>query len=217
MDDKKRKQTIRRNFIESLKGIGNSVANSAFNDVAKGVAKSGTQQFLNRYPQSNQAYPQSNQAFPKPAMPLPTSGEFGAPRLPQAENKEKFRWSGQDFTSLRQEERLVFKRSEREIKIQIETVRNELIKLVQETQKISKEVKIAAFQAPVDPGVYHLTFFEKLREFIIFIRKNIAESKNWLAVCNQRSKKRNSYWSKFKKSGTKFMLSAERYMTNQAG
>ena len=82
---------------------------------------------------------------------------------------------------------------------------------------MSKEVEIAAMQAPVEPGVYHLNFLEKLRETIIFLSKSIKESFNWLAVCNSRAKKRSHYWSQVKKSGTKYMLSQERYMATQAG
>lgn len=196
MDDKKKKQQIRKNFLESLKEIGSDVGKSTVKDL------------LTKMPQSA-----ANQIFGPGSAP----NETGQDKFPSPENKERFRWSRQEFTNIRVQERMVFKRAEEEIKAQIEAIRAELAKLVMSTQGLAKEVRIASVAAPVEPGVYHLSFLESLREFIIFMRKNITESKNWLAVCNAKAKKRNYYWGQFKKSGTKFLLSSERYMSTQAG
>jgi uncharacterized phage-associated protein len=85
------------------------------------------------------------------------------------------------------------------------------------TKDLVQEVEKATKIEPVDPGLYHLNFFEKLKQTIITLRKKIEDSANWLALFNQRSKKKNYYWSQVRKSGTKFMLSQERYMATQAG
>jgi hypothetical protein len=199
MNDKKKKQIVRKNFLESLKEIGGNVAKTTAKDVIAGVAKAAPRQILGGLP--------SQSPF----------GEFGQDQMPTPENKERFQWSRQEFTDIRIQERMIFKKAEQEVKLEIEAIRDELLKLVKSSQRLAKQVEIAAIQAPVAPGVYHVTFLEKLRGFIIFLRKNITESRNWLATCNAKAKKRNYYWNQFKKSGTKFMLSSERYMATQAG
>ena len=195
MDDKKKKKIVRKNFLESLRELGSGVPKSLVKDVAGGVAKSSYDQIFGQMRSSPDQNPvQSN------------------------EQKERLKWSGQEFTNLKQQERLIFKQEEQEIRVQIEAIRAELVKIVETTKELQKEIKVAAVQAPVNPGVYHLTFLERLREFIILMRKNIAESKNWLAISNQKSsKKKGYYWAQYQKSGSKFLLSSERYMATQAG
>lgn len=122
-----------------------------------------------------------------------------------------------EFWDLRHQEKLLFTRNERETRLQIEAIQEELKKLALSTKNLTKEVEIAVKQAPVEPGVYHLTFFENLRQLLVFFRKKVKESATWLAASNQRGKKRNFYWAQVKKSGTKFMLSQERYMATQSG
>lgn len=134
------------------------------------------------------------------------------------EYREKQRWQfQQDFLDIRKQEKLIWTRAEQETKLQITALIQELKKIAESTKELAKEVQIAAVQAPVEPGSYHLSFFENLRETILLFRKHIQESASWLAAFNQKAKKRNFYWRQVRKSGTKFMLSSERYMATQAG
>jgi len=123
----------------------------------------------------------------------------------------------EQFWRVRRQEQLVFSRDEQETKLQIKAILEELKKLADSTKNLTKEVEIAAKQIPVEPGVYHLSFFEKLRQTILIFKQRIEESANWLAAFNQKAKKRNFYWAQVRKSGTKFMLSSERYMSTSAG
>jgi hypothetical protein len=123
----------------------------------------------------------------------------------------------EQFWRVRRQEQLVFSRKEQETQLQIKSILEELKKLVDSTQNLTKEVEIAAKQVPVEPGVYHLSFFEKLRQAIVLFKKRIEESATWLAAFNQKAKRRNYYWAQVRKSGTKFMLSGERYMSTSAG
>lgn len=118
---------------------------------------------------------------------------------------------------LRRQERTIHDSKERGLEIQVKALQEELNEMAKATQELEKEVAVAAFQAPVKPGVYHLRFFEKLRHFIKAFRGKIENSAAWLSAFNKRSKKRNYYWAQVRKSGTKFMLSGERYMATQAG
>jgi hypothetical protein len=73
-------------------------------------------------------------------------------------------------------------------------------------------------QAPVSPGIYHRHFFAQLKSFIQDIRRRVQDSKHWLAVANSRASKRQGFfWGQAQKSGTKFLLSQERYMATTTG
>lgn len=118
---------------------------------------------------------------------------------------------------LRREEKGVYDTKEQQLQLQVKTLQEELNQMAKATKDLEKEVEIAAFQAPIKPGAYHISFFERLSHFIRAFRTKIDSSAAWLAAFNQRSKKRNYYWAQVRKSGTKFMLSGERYMATQAG
>ncbi|MBM3208895.1 hypothetical protein FJZ40_01190 [Candidatus Shapirobacteria bacterium] len=118
---------------------------------------------------------------------------------------------------IRREERLVYDGKERQILLQTKALQEELSQLAKATDNLGKEVEIATFQTPVSPGIYHVSFFEKLRAFIKVFKSKIDSSAAWLSAFNARAKKKNYYWGQVKKSGSKFMLSADRYMATQAG
>jgi len=133
------------------------------------------------------------------------------------EKERRFLNFNQEFLGLKQQEKIIWTRQEQETRLQVATILEELKKLAKSVKQLDQEVEVATAQVPVEPGIYHLSFFEKLRQTIILFRKRVEESVNWLAAFNQRAKKRNHYWGQFKKSGTKFLLSQERYMSTQAG
>lgn len=136
---------------------------------------------------------------------------------PQVIKERFFQQFQQEFGVARSSEKLVFNQAEQAVRVQIQALQAELKRLSLSTKKLTREVEIASVQPPVSPGVYHVNFLEKLRTWLVLLKKRIEESATWLSEFNQRSKKRNYYWNQTKKSGTKFMLSQERYMTNQAG
>jgi len=135
----------------------------------------------------------------------------------QIQKERFFRQSQQEFSQTHTVEKLVFSKTDQEAKLQVKALQAELKKLAASTKKLTKEVTIAISQEPVNPGVYHVNYLERLRGWLVLLKKRIDESATWLAEFNQRSKKRHYYWNQVKKSGTKFMLSQERYMATQAG
>ena len=92
----------------------------------------------------------------------------------------------------------------------------EVLALAQTTQNIGQEVEIASIQAPVNPGVYHVIFFEKLLEFIKSFRRKIEDAGVWLHASNEKALKKN-YWGLYKKHGSKFLLSPDHYLQRSAG
>lgn len=121
------------------------------------------------------------------------------------------------FNNRFQEERLLYLRSETETKQQITSLLQEIQVLAKSTGLMAHEVQIATMQAVVNPGVYHRSFFEQLRTFIKAIRAKVEQSRNWLATHSQRAAKRSYYWGQVGQSGSKFLLSSERYMVTSTG
>lgn len=121
------------------------------------------------------------------------------------------------FESIRREEKVIYSREKQQVKIQIETLQTQIQALSKEQIGLLGEMEKTAFQAVVNPGTYHQNFFERLLGLIKLAKKKIAESRSWMQLHNQRAKKRSHYWQNVKTSGTKFMLSQERYSATQAG
>ena len=85
----------------------------------------------------------------------------------RAQKEQKIREEERRFFERKRiEEKVVWTAEQQKTALQIKAIQEELNKLVSEIGDLSREVKTAATQAIVEPGVYHLNFFEKLRDFI---------------------------------------------------
>lgn len=118
---------------------------------------------------------------------------------------------------VRKQELVLFTRQQKEAEQKVLVLQDEIKQLAQATGELAKEAEIASMQISQDVGAYHVSFFEKLIKSINALRRQIRDSSFWLASWNKKSQKRNYYWGQYKKSGSKFMLSADRYMSTQAG
>jgi len=116
-----------------------------------------------------------------------------------------------------EKEKLLQKQEKQEVKIRIQALREEIIKISQSVQELKKEAAITIIQEDPDPGKYHLNFLENLLQFLVSLRQKIEEGNTWLSAFNQRSKKRNYFWGQVKKSGAKFLLSSDRTPATQTG
>jgi hypothetical protein len=103
-----------------------------------------------------------------------------------------------------------------QIKQQLEAVRMELVALSKSMQMLNTEIQKAVAEVPVTPGIYHVTFYEKLRTMLKMLREQIDDSRSWLTM-HQTRKQKKGYWGMFKKHGTTFGLSNERSLATQAG
>lgn len=118
---------------------------------------------------------------------------------------------------LREEEQAFRGRKTQELKLQLAAITEEVKQLAVTTSDLSEEVKTAASQTPVNPGVYHVVFFEKLLSFIQSFRKKIENASLWLQSQNQLAAKRRRFWGQVGLSGAKRLLSSEDYMVRSAG
>lgn len=194
------------NALESLKDIGGSTVKSLREDLVEKVP----QDFLDQVFGTRVQRKFSGELTPGETIEINEvfSGQY--------EEKQKIQKHLTLERRLREEESIRMEKRTNELKIQLKVLMEEVVVLAEKTQDLGSEVQIAAMQAPVEPGVYHIIFFEKLLEFIKSFQKKVEEAAVWLHASNKRAEKKN-YWARYKKHGGKFLLSGEHYLTRSAG
>lgn len=193
----KQKRGRDNNLVEVLRGFGGDTAKGLSEDFLAKIPKDIFEQF-GLHPRAGSDNPQAReQTF--------------------FEEREEFQRRLRQGEIRRREERVVFTAKEQETKTRVAILLEEVKKLANSVQSLEQKVEIAAVQAPVEPGVYHVNFFEKLVSFIRSLAQKVEDASLWVASSNTKARKRSFYWGQVQKSGTKFMLSQERYMSTQAG
>lgn len=117
---------------------------------------------------------------------------------------------------LAEEEKEISAQKTNQLRVQLQALMQELLTLAGSTQGLGEEVEVAAMQAPAQPGIYHLIFFEKLLDFVRSFRKKIDNASVWLHSSNKRAEKKN-FWAMYKKKGSSFLLSPDHYLQRSAG
>jgi hypothetical protein len=113
-----------------------------------------------------------------------------------------------------------YERNERklnDLKMELRAIQEELLMIVQGTQELAEETETAAMQSTVNPGLYHIIFFEKLLDFVRSFRKKVESANEWLASVNKRSSKKNMWGQNYAKHGASYLLSGEHYVARSAG
>ena len=104
-----------------------------------------------------------------------------------------------------------------EIRVKIDEIKIELVKLAKSSKELEITFKnVTLEQQPINPGKYHLNFFEWMLVTIQNTRMRVEDSAAWLGVVSGK-KNRKDYWSLSKKHGTSFSLSGERTAATQTG
>jgi len=103
-----------------------------------------------------------------------------------------------------------------ELRVNLQALITEVVKLQNATQNLAQETQVAIMQAPVEPGIYHINFFQKVLAFLVSFRKKIEEASVWLGASNSRAEKKN-YWARYKKGKGSFLLSPDHYLQRSAG
>lgn len=191
---KKPAQTYAKDSIlESLRGIGSGVAKTVSRDVTGKIANNAISSLFGA-PTQKQGELAANRPidFQKERQPLGF-------RRPEAQAYQPF-----------------VRPEEPHLKEQIEAVRQELKALAASIRSLSSEMQRSVMETPVDPGIYHKNFFDRLRSTLQILREQIDDSRTWLSLYSSRKQKKG-YWNSYKKHGTSFGLSNERTMATQAG
>jgi hypothetical protein len=197
-----------QNFLEALKSIGGQTVSSLKNDVLKGTATDALNSLSGNIPRS----PQLNSPYGSESNLNPFYPEWNQNPENQA-RIERHRARHREIINATP----LYDRRQEETNKQIKRLQDELRALAKELANLGTSVQKAIEEEIASPGIYHLSFFEKLRQYISILRKQVAESKDWLAISNQRKSAQNVYWGNVKQSGTKFMLSHERTLATQTG
>jgi hypothetical protein len=207
-DAKKKAATApnRQNVLETLKDLGGGTLNQT-RDLLRGTAEDFFRELVGIRPASQKA-----------------SGKIDAGESINLD--EVLNGRGEEVKKLKQQIFLERKMTAEEnrlkeekigkLKIELQVLASEIIKLAASSQELAKETEIAMIEAPANPGVYHLVFFEKVLEFIQSFRKKIENATFWLEGVNKRARKKN-YWSMYKKKGSSFLLSPDHYLQRSAG
>ena len=197
------------NFIEALKSNGSSIAHDTVkgfkDDVLKGTAKQFTETIFN----SSSPDQQTQQQPEKP---------FNFSEYLQS-NEKKVRSQQYVKYEYEQSETVIFNRRQEEVNKKIDQIRIELKQLAKEVVFLDQSTQAVIEQELVDPGSYHLNFFEKLLVFIRHMKKRVVESRHWASMQSQRSQAKSHYWKMANKKvgGTKFSQSQERTLATQTG
>lgn len=204
----KTQKTIRRtNVLEALRDIGNSTADSLKKDVISESSKSILEQMFGQYPRESKHSGEIN-----PGESLDFKELFSG----QHEENLKLKRQISLERKLVEEEKAVSTQKTNELRVQLQALMQELLTLAKSTQGLGEEVEVATMQAPAQPGIYHIIFFEKLLDFVKSFRKKIDSASVWLHSSNKRAEKKN-YWAMYKKKGSSFLLSPDHYLSRAAG
>ena len=116
-----------------------------------------------------------------------------------------------------QGERNIRAKESHEVKIRIQEIQIELKKITKTSRELEVEFKDVVMETlPVNPGKFHLNFFEWVLSQLRRARMRIEDSAHWTSVLKSKKSQRQ-YWSLFKKHGTSFGLSGERIVATQTG
>jgi hypothetical protein len=103
-----------------------------------------------------------------------------------------------------------------DLKVQLQAIMQEVQKVAVSSGNLAEATQAAMISAPVEPGIYHIHFFESLLEFLQSFKKRIDLAATWLQGTNKRAEKKN-YWNTYKKKGSSFLLSPDHYSQRSAG
>lgn len=192
-------------FLEAFRDLGSNTSSTIKDD----LFKKGAQDIFN-----------SLSPFPNvPSSSESSKGDF-EPSARESDLENRYRQQVSNLEVIHREEKVLFTREQRETQNQVSSLQQEIQKLAKSTAELASEAKqaeISAMQEAPLVGAYHVNFFTKLRKLIASLREQIHESSIWLNSWNKKAQKRNHYWNQFKKSGSKFLLSSDRYTATQAG
>ena len=195
----------RQNVLESLKDLGGSAA-SQTGDLLKNTSED----------------------FIRELMGIPRlqkkSGEIGVGESIQLsevisgkeEENKKLRAQIGLERQLSSEQTKLSQENITELRVQLQALMQEVQKVAVSTQNFAEVTQVAMVQAPAEPGIYHIVFFQKVLEFLQSFRKKIDLAATWLQSSNKRAEKKN-YWNMYKKKGSSFLLSPDHYLQRSAG
>ena len=201
---------------KTKKGMFNDPSIEAIRDWGKGTIG----QILGSYDNYNETRPQSQQQksgdlTEGQAIDLTgTSKTKTQKETPSYQNIE----GGFDYRrEILHGERKIARENTQVLEMKIQEIIVELKRLTKSSKMLEVEFREATVeQRIVNPGKYHVSFFEWLLTVVKTARIKVEDSGAWLSMFASKKNKRQ-YWNMFKKHGTTFGLSNERVVATQTG
>lgn len=204
---KKAQQAIaKQNVLETLKGLGGG-ASDQMSDLLKGTSED----FI-------------KELFGVPRAQPKRSGELSAGESLQMsevlsgkeEENKKLKAQINLERQMSAEEKRLNQEKTNQLKVQLQALTSEISKVAVSTENLAEAAQVAIVEAPTDPGVYHIFFFENVLSFLHSFRKKIDQAAIWLNASNKRAEKKN-YWARYKKGRGSFLLAPDHYLQRSAG
>lgn len=153
--------------------------------------------------------------------PFGSESPFGGGGSPFAEmnrQKELEKLRIAQFQQARMKEwEQVYSSKDKQIQKQIEDIRLQLKDLAKQIVKYDQNVTSAIQMQVVNPGSYHMSFFEHLRNIIQLLQKNVAEANSWLSIYKKRGQQKGAFWQNASKGGTSYMMANEHSIARSVG
>jgi hypothetical protein len=188
---KKKTPVSNDSILESLRGISQNISKTVSHDVVGKIPNDVLLSMFGSAPQSNEL--RQNQELHIPEHEQPAA--YARPELIRR-------------TAVRAEEK--------DLNVKIDAVRKELAALSASIKSLNTQIEKTVQEIPVQPGIYHLNFYERLKVILMHLRQSIDDSRTWLE-CWTNKKKQKMFWGLYKKHGTSFGLSSERTVATSAG
>lgn len=206
-DNKKVKAgSVKRNIIESLKDVSDN-----FSEQGTDLLKNTSEDFLRELIGLNRV-----QTKRSGEMKVGEDLDMQSVLDGKEEENKKLRAQISLERNLSSDEKRLSQEKMQELRVQLQAITAEIAKLAQSTGNLATQTEVAMIEVPNNPGIYHITFFEKVLTFLQSFRQKIDQASVWLEHTNRRAEKKN-YWSQYKKKGTSFLLSGESYSQRSAG
>ena len=208
---------INQNPIEAVRDIGASVVSSVKEDVAKGLMTDLWNQMLGTEIGRGNSSHTSGDLVAGEELNLKKPSNAQDKKQEQLTHEQKPQVeAGWDYTGeIIHSERRIAQTENRELNAKVSEIIIELKKLTKSSKELEITFReITVEQNPVNPGKYHLNFFEWMLSTIKSARMKIEDSANWTSLFATKKGKKD-YWSLFKKHGTSFGLSGERTTATQ--
>jgi len=206
-DGKAKKYPQYANPLEAFKDLGRSTSNSLKKELVQPMGRDFVEQIIGR--KIKKSY--SGEIMPGESLEI---NDVYSGKRKEFEESEKLLQYEQKLVK---EEKLLIERRTNELRIEIKSIHEEIVKLAKVTPRLSREVDIAAFQAPISPSTYEVFFLKQIFNFIKSFRQNVEEASYWLSRHNKRAATRNKWGANLKKHGAKYLLSGEHYLQRSAG
>ena len=207
-DDKKkaRLNITRQNVLESLKDLGGSVIDQT-GDLVENTSEDFIKELLGITPKNTKK---------SGDIAAGESVEINQVLSGKKEENQKLRAKLSLEKNLADDERRISQQKTNQLRVELQALITEVAKVSSSVESLAEETQAATFQAPAEPGVYHVIFFQKILEFLRSFRRKIDDATVWLESCNKRAQKKN-FWAMYKKKGSSFLLSPDHYSQRSAG